>query len=309
MIGMGQNPAGGKHDGAQGDAQGSDGIAHGMGGVRAEIDENLLDLDRISQDHHPVRLEGGPDPDGGRQRGPQHPGRFLDEGADLDHLQSPLFLPAEAQDLPDQIAGAQGRLQNLIQIAPCPVPGRQFPALDDFRVADDDAQDVVEVVGNAPGHGAEGVEFLGVQELQSQALAGGNVLDAALEQGFPALGARKPGVDGHPDVGTVQTSELGLKTADVASLFQKNANECFAMPGIRVELRHAQRRFAQQRFGVRSSENPGQRGIDANETPVEPGLDDAFDGIFEDAPETDVRGSTGSHASLKLCLTGTRPLV
>ena len=73
-----------------------------------------------------------------------------------------------------------------------------------------------------------------------------------------ALGARKPGVDGHPDDGTIQTSELGLKTADVASLFQKNANECFAMPGIHVGLRHVQRRMAQMCFGILRSENPSQ---------------------------------------------------
>jgi len=72
-------------------------------------------------------------------------------------------LPAESQDLFDQILCSFGTLQNILQILFLVfflifIPGQ-------FCIADNDRQDVVEVVSNASGQCANGLHFLRLEEL------------------------------------------------------------------------------------------------------------------------------------------------
>ena len=105
------------------------------------------------------RAKPGDHLDARRQRGPQQPDRFLDDLAQPDDAPLVRLPPPEGEDLLDELAGARARLLDFGQALLRRMLRHEILPRQ-FDVADDRAEDVVEVVGDAAGEGAEGLHLL-----------------------------------------------------------------------------------------------------------------------------------------------------
>ncbi|MGC4116217.1 MAG: hypothetical protein QM765_16895 [Myxococcales bacterium] len=129
--------------------------------------------------------------DGRRQRLAQQLHRRLDDGLHLQRAPVLLRAATEGEDLLDQLAGPQRHVADVAQagadvVVPLAV-GQQ-----ELGVAQDDAQDVVEVVGDAAGQRAHRLHLLGLVQLLAQVLGfalGGPLLGDVLGDGEQALAA------------------------------------------------------------------------------------------------------------------------
>ena len=124
---------------------------------------------------HAGRAEVGGYRDRLRQRAADQLGQAGDELADVDHLRLQRLLAREGEQALDQLHAAARRLQ------------RRFDEFVEFgvirtvilqrrQVADDDGEQVVEVVGQAAGQLANGLHFLGLDEGGLHALLFGDVV-------------------------------------------------------------------------------------------------------------------------------------
>ena len=138
-------------------------IPHGIKGVGAEIHQHLVYLGGIGKNRVPAYMVGLPNLHRGRQGGAEQFHGLFHDGR---HRHGPLFrflLAAEAEDLPHQIPGAIAGREDLVQVGV------------DFRIGVFEAgqlgithhrpEDVVEIVGDAAGQGADGLHLLGLAEL------------------------------------------------------------------------------------------------------------------------------------------------
>ena len=91
---------------------------HGMGGIGAEIHEDLMNPAGINLDRPQATRDFSLDRDGGRDGGPQQLQDFLDGGTDIDRTLARLVCPAEGEDLPDKITGPAAAFFHLFQILP-----------------------------------------------------------------------------------------------------------------------------------------------------------------------------------------------
>ena len=137
--------------------------------VGAEVHHHLVDARAIGEHVGDVAREPGDHLDARRQRRPQQPHRFLDDLAQPDDAPLVRLPPPEREDLLDELAGARARLLHFRQallrrmLRHEILPGQ-------LDVADDRAEDVVEVVGHAAGEGAEGLHLLRLAQRRLQPL-------------------------------------------------------------------------------------------------------------------------------------------
>ncbi len=133
-------------------------LSDGMHRVREEIHHDLVDPGRFCQNGRST-VDLQPHVDRGRRGRAQELRGLFQDGPGQDRSQFHLRLPAEGQYLPDKIACPLGGLYYL--------PKGLFHLLimfsryqGQFRITEDAAEDIVEVVGDAAGQGADGLELL-----------------------------------------------------------------------------------------------------------------------------------------------------
>jgi hypothetical protein len=86
------------------------------------------------------------------------------------------LLAAERQQLPGELGGALGGGRDQLDVAAEPVADARLVA-QDARAADDDGEQVVEVVGDAAGQAPDRVQALAVPQLVGEAVALRHVVD------------------------------------------------------------------------------------------------------------------------------------
>ena len=142
----------------------------GVPGIHDEVGEDLVHLGGVD----PRRPEGGrrlPDqrdvlPD----EAPEHALGVLDQLVEVHLPGLDDLLAGEGQELADEVAGAHRGLPDLVQVLHALGILRQ-PLLEQVRIADDDAEHVVRVVGHASRQLTQGVQLLGLAQHGLQAFA------------------------------------------------------------------------------------------------------------------------------------------
>ena len=138
-----------------------------MIGVGAEVHDDLVNPGRVGQDGAAPRIDVLPDVNGGGDSGAQEFQVFLDDVLQFERAELLAAPAAEGEDLLHQILGAEPGFQHFTDvIRHGTVLGEAFPG--DLRIADDRCQDIVEIMGNTAGQGADGLHFLGLSELVLQ---------------------------------------------------------------------------------------------------------------------------------------------
>ena len=149
--------------GRQGDLHGSAAV-HRVGRVGDQVHHDLVDqvgvghngtFPRLVAPHHLHRR---------RDARTEDTQALLHRSPQIDSAGIPLGLAAERQDLPDQFLGPLRAGQDAFQIIGCSAMGGHFDHAH-FGVSDHGGQDVVEVVGDASGEGAQGFQFLCMPEV------------------------------------------------------------------------------------------------------------------------------------------------
>src|SRR5438132_4310492 len=83
---------------------------------------------------------------------------------------------AEGEDLLHQLFGTFSRSEHILEMLPHGTALRYF--IDgELREAQDSRQDIIEVMGNAPGQSANGFHFLGLAQLRFKLFAFGDVAE------------------------------------------------------------------------------------------------------------------------------------
>ena len=153
--------------GVQDDFQHAPRLAHGMEGIRAQIHHHLVDLARIRERLDAQAADSLPDGDRRGDAGAQQLERFFDDRVHRYGLLHLLGLPAEGQDLLNQLTGPLPGGSDLPQIVRhLGIQAR--PVQGHLGVTHHGGEDVVEVVGDAPGHDPDGLHALGMPQLDFQ---------------------------------------------------------------------------------------------------------------------------------------------
>ena len=156
-------------EGGEADLQDPARAARGLPRVRGEVHQHLVHLGGVAQDegagrhlrpHLDVRGEGGAHQTHHLGHQPRH----------VQGLPAGLTLAAELQDLLHEVAAPPCDLERLLEVAGGGGVGGH-PRACELDAADDGVQDVVEVVGDPSGQGAQGLQLLGLAQLGLQATA------------------------------------------------------------------------------------------------------------------------------------------
>ena len=162
-------------------------LGHGIAGVDGEVDEDLFDLAAVGADVDVVGVELGLEDDVLAEEGAKEVVEVVDDLVEVEDFGLDDLLAAEGEELACEGAGACGGAEDFggFGLGAGGLFGEVV--VEDFAVAADGGEEVVEVVGDAAGEEADGLHFLGLEEL----------LFAFGEGGFGAVA----GVDGAEDVG------------------------------------------------------------------------------------------------------------
>jgi hypothetical protein len=126
-------------------------------------------LGHVRVDRRAGRADLLPDFDGARQEGAERFGHLLDERLQLTWPAFLFRLPAEGQDLLDEIRGPSHPLNDFLQVLPVLAVLRQI-LQGELRVAEDGLEDVVEVVAMPPARVPIASSFWARRSLSSTCL-------------------------------------------------------------------------------------------------------------------------------------------
>jgi hypothetical protein len=189
----------------EGDAEHAAVLPHRMRGVRAEIEQHLVNLRRIAEDRAAVRRALHLDRDVGRQRRAQEAARLLDDHREIDRaVLGTAAMAPEGENLLDELPRAEAGVARLVEAHPRRVILGQRIGRE-LVIANDAGEEIVEIVRDPAGERAEGFHFLGLEELRLQLVPGGfalvlrrYVLDRAVHAAD------------HPQAPTARSEELHL---------------------------------------------------------------------------------------------------
>ena len=164
-----------------------------VAGVEEEVHEELLDLPAVRVDPDRLGGRGGGDRDAVAERPPEQVDDLADEHGEIERLRAAGLAAAEEQELTGEVRGLVRRASDRGDVVGDLAVGPQA-LRDERRVVRDDAEQVVEVVGDAAREPAEALEATGVRELGLESVA--------LELRFPLvafeLGFAQGGLRGEP---------------------------------------------------------------------------------------------------------------
>ncbi len=141
---------------------------HGIAGVHREVDDRLFKLNPIHPHRSDRRVEGELELDVLADDASEQRGDTLDRRVQVDDLGLQHLTTAERQQLPGEVSGAPPSLPDLAQKLSGRGVSDQLEG--ELGATVDDGQEVVEVMGDAPGQLAHGLKLLGLSELRLQAL-------------------------------------------------------------------------------------------------------------------------------------------
>ena len=254
-------------------------LTQGVHGVGAQVEQGLLHLHGVGQHGGQLRRHMHLQLHGGRQRHAQQPRRVAHDFARLHGLALGRLVAAEGQDLAHQVARAASGLFDLLQAFDgCGIAAAV--GLGQLHIAQDGAHDVVEVVGNAAGHGAQGLHLVRFAQLVFQLVALGLGLLAAGEV------AREHG-------GGLAAAVVLEGDADLDRDFAAAGRACrhLAQHGLRGQWRKGQGlgRIGQetlqrtaQRVVRRTQKQGGSRGIEDGDALLVVQADDGVQGRVDD---------------------------
>lgn len=159
---------------------------HRVLGVEGEVDDRRFELPGIGEGGPEAALQLGRDLDILAQGAPQELAHAEDQrvAVDLDRMQR--LAAAEGEKALRQfgaaLAGRQDRIDQALEIGP-----RLQRFREDVAIADDDGQQIVEVMGDAAGELADRLHLLRLDQLFLRPLALGQVVDDADEDRFAVL--------------------------------------------------------------------------------------------------------------------------
>ena len=190
------------------------------------------------------------------------------------------LLPAEHQQLPGQLGRPLGALLHQVQLGPGRVSRRQFLP-GEVQVAQHRLQDVVEIVGDAPGQLAHRLQLLGLAQLVLQLPAQGDVPPHADDRFDPAVlvedGRVGPGLPAPAVAGQGPLFEV----AGVRRLVQLGHLPGGGGPVVRVHQGHE---LASQQLVLAEAEGRAVAGADVEEAPLGVDLDDHVAGVLDQHP-------------------------
>ena len=176
-------------------------LAYGQNRVGAQIQQCLLDLRCIGQHQRAAFADRDPQVHPRRDGNPHQALGFLNDLFELQRNPFGRLVAAEGQNLAHQIARTAAGFVDFFQ-ADQRVRPRRGVLLGQVHIAQNRAQDVVEIMGNTAGHGAHRLHFLRLAQLGFQRntlrlgqllggqVAGKNSGDGALPAGLSAQGNR-----------------------------------------------------------------------------------------------------------------------
>ena len=177
----------------EGDAGGANAdfaaVGHGVFGVDHEIHDDLLELAGIGAGAADGGGEAGGEFDIFADERAEETLHVGDDGVDVDDLEFEKLFAAEGEELASERGGAIGGLLNGFGFGMQRVAGSELVE-QNFGVAADDHEQIVEVVSDAAGEAADGFHFLGLAELIFEDAALGDVFGDGFEDvgGFVAAG-------------------------------------------------------------------------------------------------------------------------
>ncbi len=108
------------------------------------------------------------------QQPAQHLGQLADHRAEIEHARLHRLLAREGEQLAHKIGGADGVLVDVVDLAERGIAGL-VPHQQELGIADDDGEQIVEVVRHAAGELTHGLHLLRLRELRLQRLLLGHV--------------------------------------------------------------------------------------------------------------------------------------
>ncbi len=193
-IGMRERIALGKGAGGDGERNPAGAPAEGLPGVGAEVHQDLMNFRGVGGDGGDLGGQGDAQLGGGGDRGAQQAGDLLDDRGERGDAVAAGIGPAEGEEAADEVAGAEAGLVDAVDELDGGLVGGEIEARE-LHVAEDGGEDVVEIVGDPAGEGADGLEFLRLAQLfleagafQLVAFAGGDVGGDADEPGLLRFG-------------------------------------------------------------------------------------------------------------------------
>ena len=173
---------------------------HGIPGIRGEVDQHLLELHAVGHDGHVRALQHGLERYVLADQVHQEFLHPADDGIQIHRLGMQDLLSAEGKDALGQPGGSFRGLEHVFGVGALFVVAlhlfeQQVP------VPEDRGQDIVEVMGNAPGQQADGFHLLRLQELLLELLLLGHIPDHAPEApDLPLPVAQGRAGDDHPEL-------------------------------------------------------------------------------------------------------------
>ena len=143
---------------------------HRVSGVDCQVHDHLLELTGIGLDTIERPVQRGHQPDVLADQALQERLGARHDTVEIEHLRLQDLLTAEGQQLLGQRCGAFAGPPHLLDVGACGMPGLEFVE-HEVAVAEDDGEQVVEVVGDAAGEASDGFHLARLLELILQSAA------------------------------------------------------------------------------------------------------------------------------------------
>src|SRR5215471_11437779 len=148
-------------DSVQADLQQPSGLPHRMFGVGTEVQEDLVHLGWVGEHSSHLRGQVRADLDGGGEGGPQEPEHFQDQPVHMEGAAFRAAVPAKGQNLLYQVFSPLPSAEDVLQLMPGLALGGHI-VQGKFGIAQDRAQDIVEIMGNTACQSPQGFQLLGL---------------------------------------------------------------------------------------------------------------------------------------------------
>jgi hypothetical protein len=210
-------------------------VGHGVAGVDGEVHEDLLDLARVGLDAAELGIELGGQLHVLADGAPQELVDARHRGVEVEDLGLQHLPAREGQELAGERRGLLAGRHDLVEAAA--MGGLGGAALEpELSVADDRREQVVEVVGHAPGELADRFHALRLAQLLLElALLGDVAQDAAVGHDPARLVAHRGRRFAGRELAAVFPAQLELEVPDRAPLGQ-DRHQPPALAGVAVEV-------------------------------------------------------------------------
>jgi hypothetical protein len=242
-----------------------------------EVDQDLVERDRIDPDPELAGLHVQGDVDVFRQEGAQHRQHVEDDPARVDDDRLERLATGEGEEPAGDRLGSIGRCDDLVEIGSNVALGQL--GVGKLRVAADRCQEVVEVVADARRERTDRLEFLVLHGLVLRRALAGHVADIEHRPDIRTIDVHdRTGCHQRPEIGSIGPHEAHVDTLGNADRLAADHRL-----GRRLELLGQVLRDRMSMHGVRRRpEQPGHRLVDVGGPAVTADQPDAIEHAVED---------------------------